>query len=54
MRWNGTRGPQLPGASFGVPEQTPREALGLNGTDGTDIATGLMGVGRILATHRRL
>ena len=45
VRWNGTRGPQLPGASFGVPEQTPREALDLKGTEVGDIATSLLGSG---------
>ena len=51
MRWNGTRGPQLPGASFGVPEQTPREALDLKGTEVGDIATSLVGVGHISTTQ---
>ena len=38
-------------ASFGVPEQPPREALDLKGTEVGHIATSLVGVGRISTTQ---
>ena len=37
MRWNGAQRPQRPGGVLGVLEQTPREALDLNGARGVDI-----------------
>ena len=37
MRWNGAQRPQRPGGVLGVLEQTPREALDLNGHPRPDI-----------------
>ena len=54
VRWKQAPSPHRFGVFFGEWGQNPREALVLNGTQGTDIATSQAAIGAFLADCGRL